>query len=286
MEAQPAAWVPPALEIASGLPPGRAAGPPVQTWPDPAGVVRAAAYRSDAGDGYVVDWMGVATFSLGPGARSVRAVPYPNVGVGRVRETYARSIAPLAWQAFSGEALHASAVVIDGAAVVCCASSGTGKTTLAWAMTRRGHPLLADDAVLLAASDAAVVAFALPHAARLRQASAVFFGLADPGQAARAEMATHSLQPKPVGAFFVLERSPHQRGSAAARLDGAVAVRALLEHAHCLDPTDPAVRRRAVSCYLACISSAPVWRLQLPSTLDGLPSCLDLVERLCRRDRT
>lgn len=41
--------------------------------------------------------------------------------------------------------LHASAVRVDGAAVLFCGPSGAGKSTLAAALARRGHALVTDD---------------------------------------------------------------------------------------------------------------------------------------------
>jgi hypothetical protein len=46
--------------------------------------------------------------------------------------------------------LHASAVEIGGRAAVICAPTGTGKSTLAAALVRRGHRLIADDIAALA----------------------------------------------------------------------------------------------------------------------------------------
>lgn len=43
--------------------------------------------------------------------------------------------------------LHASAVRLDGRALMIAGASGAGKSTLAAALVRRGHPLLADDVV-------------------------------------------------------------------------------------------------------------------------------------------
>jgi hypothetical protein len=41
--------------------------------------------------------------------------------------------------------LHASAVVVNGKAVLFCGSSGAGKSTLAAALAQRGYPLVTDD---------------------------------------------------------------------------------------------------------------------------------------------
>lgn len=46
--------------------------------------------------------------------------------------------------------LHASAVQVNGKAVLFCGSSGTGKSTLAAALAQRGFPLVADDLCALA----------------------------------------------------------------------------------------------------------------------------------------
>jgi energy-coupling factor transporter ATP-binding protein EcfA2 len=48
--------------------------------------------------------------------------------------------------------LHASTVAIDGGAVAFAGPSGRGKSTLAAALTRAGHPLIVDDMTVIDAS--------------------------------------------------------------------------------------------------------------------------------------
>jgi hypothetical protein len=57
----------------------------------------------------------------------------------------------LSWLAnlFDGEVIHASAAVIDGRALVLSGGSGSGKSTLALALGLAGHPILADDCLLV-----------------------------------------------------------------------------------------------------------------------------------------
>ncbi|HEV7427002.1 MAG TPA: hypothetical protein VGQ46_11595 [Thermoanaerobaculia bacterium] len=50
--------------------------------------------------------------------------------------------------------LHASTVVIDGRAVAFAGPSGRGKSTLVAALTRAGHPLIADDMTVIDTSTA------------------------------------------------------------------------------------------------------------------------------------
>jgi hypothetical protein len=49
--------------------------------------------------------------------------------------------------------LHASAVRVNGKAVLFCGSSGEGKSTLAAALTQRGYPLITDDVCAITVTD-------------------------------------------------------------------------------------------------------------------------------------
>jgi energy-coupling factor transporter ATP-binding protein EcfA2 len=49
--------------------------------------------------------------------------------------------------------LHASAVRVNGKAVLFCGSSGQGKSTLAAALTQRGYPLITDDVCAITVTD-------------------------------------------------------------------------------------------------------------------------------------
>ena len=111
--------------------------------------------------------------------------------------------------------LHASCVLIDGAAVAITAPSGTGKSTLAAALVAAGHRLLTDDiCVIRFAEDG--TAMALPGVNRLRlyedSAEAVGQGSkpapgADAGGDKRGRdspMTDH--RPQPLAAILRLER--------------------------------------------------------------------------------
>ena len=50
--------------------------------------------------------------------------------------------------------LHASAVRVNGRAVLFCGSSGAGKSTLAAALAQRGYPLVTDDVCTLSIGEA------------------------------------------------------------------------------------------------------------------------------------
>jgi hypothetical protein len=113
------------------------------------------------------------------------------------------------------EALHASAVVLDGVAVALAGPSGSGKTSLAVALCREGAEFLADDVLaielaggeLIAHSGAPVAAIDHGEAERLRREE-----VGAPGQVlgsnSREEITRIGLSAEPatLGALFFLER--------------------------------------------------------------------------------
>ena len=64
-------------------------------------------------------------------------------------DVYRRSVLPMALQALGSEALHASAIQADGRVIAFAAVSQTGKSTVAYGLSRRGYEQWADDGVVL-----------------------------------------------------------------------------------------------------------------------------------------
>lgn len=114
----------------------------------------------------------------GSGMQAVRAcgvVVDPGASRSTVLDSFYRTVVPLALQAGGLEVLHSSAVQLPTGVLALCALSETGKSTLAYALHRRGHPLVADDAVVLDVDGAATTITPVPFAMRLREASAKHF---------------------------------------------------------------------------------------------------------------
>jgi hypothetical protein len=89
-----------------------------------------------------------ARFHLDARHRRLGCVPSDPAGTAWRRMLLTR-VLPNVGIAHGYEALHASAVSTDRGVVVIAAASGTGKSTLALELIRRGWPLFADDTVVL-----------------------------------------------------------------------------------------------------------------------------------------
>jgi len=97
-----------------------------------------------AADAIVLDWPAVGRFTIRP-HRRVRVEPARGAPAAVVREFARGPVAAVRLRQRGYLVLHGSAVAIGGQAVVFCGASGWGKSTLAAALHRRGHRLLADD---------------------------------------------------------------------------------------------------------------------------------------------
>ena len=244
----------------------------VTVWRDNDGAV--AGYGSSIGPEKWIHLPGVGAFRFEPGGTDVVAFPLASASSHLLGDAFNRSVLPLALQAIGHEVLHASAVLVRDRVVALCAVSGTGKSTIACALDRRGHPLWADDAVCFDASSAPITAVSLPFALRLRPASAEYF--ARSGNGAR-EAASATPARQELGAVVVLERSDAGAEPALSRLTASDAFTATLTHAYAFDTEDRVRNARMVSSYLELVERVPVFRLAFPPGLEGLT---ELVERL------
>lgn len=177
--------------------------------------------------------------------------------------------------------LHASAVAIGGGAVALCGASGVGKSTLAAALSARGHELVADDICLVDTGrdgEAAV----LPGGAPLRLWRDAIDRLA---LGSRQGNRAHPLKEK----FFVEGGAPircrrrvlraavllvrQQRGAAGLeRLHGARAAGALHPVVHMRRPARALGRAPQIFAALTRLvpAGATVWRLTVPAGDTGL----------------
>jgi hypothetical protein len=192
--------------------------------------------------------------------------------------------------------LHASAVAIDGKVCAFLGESGWGKSTLAAALNRRGHPIVADDVVGIGfQADGRPVVH--PAFAQLRIA---------PGAAAALGIPLESLPPLdddadgrvlyaasnratlghaiPLDSLFVLAVGEAHRVD---RVHGCEAFRAIERQAYVnrdlLESTGTTRRHFQQCAQLTQVVEA--YRLQRPRSLSALPKTAQTVEQTCARSQ-
>ena len=230
-----------------------------------------------------VDLPDLASFSYERGARHVTAVPCRPLSSEFILDTYHHCVLPLILPALGTEVLHASAVLGEAGVLALCGTSGTGKSTLAVALARRGYAIRADDALAVDVIGHGPTAIPLPFAVRLRADAARFIDAAgETGPSART--APVDTEPAPLAALCMLRRSPGLTASVEAeRLDAATACREALAHAYCFSVKNPAHKRRTVENYLTLTARVPAYEIRFRPGLEHLPALLDALEVLVGR---
>jgi len=260
-------------------PPPDPPGGEVEVWRDHDGVV--CAYGYTVGRHAWMHLPDVASFSFDRDSDRVTATPYASVRPAVIRDAYHRSVLPMILQAHHTEVLHASAVLAQHGVIALCATSGTGKSTLAAGLGRRGYRVWADDAVAVAVTESCFNALPLPFTIRLRPSAAALFR----GVLAVTDAALHSdaaeMKPAPLAAVCVLERADGlRRAVKIERLRPAPAFPAVLAHAYCFSLRDLTRKRQMVQQYLDLTARVPVFAVHFESGHDKLPMILDAIERV------
>lgn len=238
------------------------------------------AYGWIDGRDYCIQVPEVATFRFRPGTDEITAFPASAGSRASVADAYCTIALPLALHVSGFEALHASAVDFAGVVVAFCALSETGKTTTAYALSRRGFSVWADDAVIFEACPGAPpIAHQIPFSANLRSKTRDFFDL---GDGALPPSDEGGADPLPLGVVILLERVADGPPVDIRRLPPAEAIPALVPHSHRFNLVEVEHRRRTVQNYLALVAHVPVLRARFVSGLDRLPSVLDELERALR----
>jgi hypothetical protein len=242
----------------------------VQTWRDLSGAVCAFGY---AGPGWwEMEWPKLAAFRFGPALdRTVRAFAEPGVQLDRIEEVYRRSVLPLAFQALGSETLHASAVTCSRGVLAFCGERGAGKSTVAYALARRGFAQHADDTLVLTVTPRDVTTYPLPFIPRLRPASSEFFNASPHAESSALHSGT---APESLAAVFILRQSD-VGGTVVTPLAPAAAFRAVLAHAHSFDPEDASSRERLLRNYLEMSARVPMFDVAYEPRLGGLDALLE-----------
>jgi len=209
------------------------------------------------------------SFHLGVDGAEVRATVAADASWECVLHGYYGTALPLfAQAAFGYEVLHASAILVDGAAVAFCGWTGLGKTTIASSLSRRGFELWADDAVALSPRE-------------VETPVSVFLPFIREGEVASPPA---GLEQVPLAAVFLLERvdADDVNGAEVARPSPGEAVGALVSHAYRFSPQPPERRRQMLETYFDVAARVPVFSLRVAHDPDRLPELLDRIESRLR----
>lgn len=257
--------------------------PSTLVWVDYAGTPAAYFYKAE--DEYWAYLPVVGAYRSDPDGR-VLAVPNEGVAEDLVIDTYRRTIAPMTLQLLGRQVLHASAVETRGGVIGFCADSQTGKSTIAFGLSRRGYRVCADDALAFDTSSAGVQVFELPFSIRLRPASAEYFDTPVPPAPELGSDGRISVGDKvaPLAALCILTRQPEGEPVELVRFDAEAVIHRLLPHAYCFTLLDAELKRRTVEEYLRLAAHVAVYEVRFAAAIDELPILLSEIERVLIRE--
>lgn len=231
------------------------------------GHVWEAAYASDGMVSLLFPDILVATFDV----ERRRCELHPDPGVDQVVLRRLVTTAVLAtWMILTDiPVLHASAVRIDGAAVIFVGRSGSGKSTIAAALVGTGATAITDDVCRLTEHDRGWVVHPDSGQVRLREGShalaTMFRGDEVVTTPDRVMLCLPTVEaPVPVAAIVVPRISHEARSLAATRLRGTGAVLAVLEHPRMASLMGDDLSRSLFQFASSLVTAVPTWELVLP----------------------
>lgn len=217
----------------------------------------------------------------------VRCKPVPGVSSKLVGNLFHNAVVPLMDTHAGRISLHGSGVIIGDMAVAFVGHSRSGKTTLAGAFARAGHPFLTEDAIRLAEQDGGYLLLPARPVLRLFDDSATFlsrpFDEASPGP--KSEVAADASlpfadKPAPLGAIMLLGNGKSD-GVEILSLSAAEALQRLLQHSFILDVEDKSRLAAHFDRIGDLSSTVPCFALDYPRHYDLLPEVIASV-----RDQT
>ena len=186
------------------------------------------------------------------------------------------------------EPLHATTVVVDGAAIAFLGSSGRGKSTLAAAFLHAGHQLLTDDLLLIRQVDGILCALPGPPRVKLypdiarqflpRQASSAPMNPDTEKLIIPLERHQAHVGGAPIQGFVVLDEcEPGATGVRLSRLSGSEAVLQLLGATFNTRLVTPARLRRQFLAAREWAARIGVRRIEYPRALSDIDQVRDAI---------
>jgi hypothetical protein len=231
--------------------------------------------RGKQGDRLVAEWPGIARLTCGRDGSAPTLVPAAGLSRRAVNQLRAGAVNALLRDLAGQLALHASAVAIDGRAVIFLGENGAGKSTAAAEMCLRHRAeLLADDVALVEIGPAGVNV--LPSEANhwLTRESCIAIGAAQSrtraiGDKRRLRSSSIARGPCPLALVVALSFSPTLTRAALVPSRGGDAARLLFAAATRFDIEDVDARRREFEQVTAVYRRAPFLELVRPEACPG-----------------
>ncbi|GAA0266985.1 hypothetical protein GCM10009127_03240 [Alteraurantiacibacter aestuarii] len=255
---------------------------PYDSWVSPDGSTIAQFYRRDGG--YLVRFPDQADFEIASGTLSTRACAVSEDMRPVAITLYHNAILPMIGNYRGGLNLHGSAIDLDGRAAAFLGASRRGKTTLAGAFAKAGHPYLSEDVVAIEADEDAFLVNPARAVLRLFHDSASFLLGHDPDwtdEDGKQELATGASLPfsrdsVPLASIYLLGPGDATKPQIR-RIEPQRALAQLLPHAFILDVEDKG-RLRGHFERLGNLSfKLPCYELDYPREFEILPQVIDAI---------
>lgn len=216
---------------------------PYDRWIVPNDRVKAEFHRLP--DGYLLRFPNEADFKIQPAEFKVDGWPALRTSSAHFESLFHNAVLPLIGDHNGGVFLHGSAVAVGARAVAFVGQSGDGKTTLAGAFAKMGHPFLTEDVIELVSHDAGFLLQPKRSGLRLFADSVAYMlgenldraAASQKRDVAEAMSLPFRNQPTPLAAVFLLG-SDHASPLKITRVPLKVATQKLLPHSFILDVED------------------------------------------------
>ena len=225
-----------------------------------------------------------ATFDVQPFDRLIVASAHSdNVAQLTIDHLLSDQVEPRILAHEGGLIIHASAIGVNGAAILFVGTSGVGKSTLAASFDQSGTTMLCDDAVIVEFADGRATARAIYPSLRLHPDSLeALFPDRDPALAAVHHGDKRRLKiydppagrgdPLPIAAIFALGAVPTTEHIKINALSPAEVCMALVANSFSLNPADLRLAGEKLRKAGLIAEHVPAFSLDYPRDFDSLPA--------------
>lgn len=258
---------------------------PYDRWLAPDGRTNAE-FRRRA-DGYLIRFPGQADCTIDLAAQEARCVPASAEMAEVCRNLFRNALMPLASNYAGGLFLHGSAASVAGRGIAFLGPSRRGKTTLAGAFARAGHPFITEDAVALSPGRAGeyLITPSWPVLRLFADSANHLLGSDGASTAADGKMAfsasgnlPFARQSQQLAALYLLGAGDVAQTTISA-VPPSLALTEIMQHSFILDVEDRTRLRDHFARLAALTQAVPCFMLDFPRVYSQLPDVVEAVAR-------